>query len=72
MSAATKRKSPQALSSLQRREISLAAMVDERTLKRALRGEPVQAMPRERIRRALDARGLVHLLPDEPGPTRAA
>ncbi len=60
---AAKRKPAEPLTSFQRREISLAAMVDERTLKRALRGEQLLAMTRERIRRALEARGLVNLLP---------
>ena len=40
------------------REIALAAMCDVRTLQRALRGERVQHLSRERIRRALLARGL--------------
>jgi hypothetical protein len=47
------------------REIALAALVDNRTLSRALRGERVKDLTLERIRRALEARGLLHLMPPE-------
>lgn len=47
------------------REIALAAMCDVRTLQRALRGERIQHLSRERIRRALVPRGLEHLLPQQ-------
>lgn len=49
----------------ERRELSLAMMVDERTLERALRGEPVRVLSLERIRRVLAERKLLHLLPAE-------
>jgi hypothetical protein len=62
--AANKQKPPDPLSSLQRRRLALSALVDERTLRRALRGEPMQPMTAERIRRALASEGLLHLLPD--------
>lgn len=42
--------------------IALAAMVDTRTLCRALSGHPVRPMIRRRIRDALTVRGLEHLL----------
>ena len=53
------------LTPLQKREIALLALCDERTLKRALAGDAVRELSRERIRRALAARGLDHLLPTE-------
>jgi len=49
-------------SPIQLREIALAAMCDVRTLQRALRGDRVQHLSRERIRRALHDRGLERLL----------
>jgi hypothetical protein len=51
------------LTPIQLRGIALDALVDARTLERALRGERVQHLTRERIRRALAARELLHLLP---------
>ena len=54
------------LTSLQRREIALAALCDETTLLRVLNGEPVRESSRERVKRALRERGLLHLLPPEP------
>jgi hypothetical protein len=53
------------LSPLQRREIALAALIDERTFARAMRGDPVKPSSRERIRRALESRGIADLLPAE-------
>ena len=58
--------SPAPLSSLLRRQLALDALCDERTLKRALRGKPIKALCKERIVRALSARGLLHLLPSQP------
>jgi hypothetical protein len=46
------------------RQVALDALVDVRTLERALRGEKVQHLTHERIRRALAERKLVHLLPE--------
>ena len=53
------------LNPIQRREIALAALVDEKTLARCLNGGVVRPSPRERIRRALESRGITHLLPSE-------
>jgi hypothetical protein len=63
--AANKQKPPESLSSLQRKRLALSALCDERTLRRALRGEAMQPMTAERIRRALASEGLLHLLPDK-------
>jgi hypothetical protein len=49
-------------SPIELREIALAAMVDVRTLQRALRGDRVQHLSLERIRRILAARGQEQLL----------
>ena len=65
MGAEHKRTPTESLSSLQIREIALAAMVDERTLVRATLGKRLLPMTRERIRRVLEARGLLHLLKKE-------
>lgn len=46
----------------EQRRAALDAEVDLRTLRRALKGLPVKPMSRRRIRRVLEARGLVHLL----------
>ncbi len=57
---------PTALSPIQRRELALAALCDERTLDKVLRGEHrVRPSSRERIRRALAAAGRLDLLPTE-------
>ncbi len=48
---------------LDRKSISLEALVDERTLLRALAGKPIRDISRERIRRVLTQRGLLSLLP---------
>jgi len=53
------------LNPIQRREIALAALVDEKTLARCLNGRVVRPSTRERIRRALESRGIAHLLPVE-------
>ena len=45
------------------REIAVAASVDPRTLRKAIAGGSVQPMPMARIRAALKARGMLHLLP---------
>jgi len=58
------------LSPLQRREIALAALVDPRTLERLLRGEAVRGLGHERIRRILEQRGLLHLLPERAKAAR--
>ena len=52
------------LSPIQIRELAVAALVDVRTFERALRGEKVQHLSRERIVRALRERQLEHLLPN--------
>jgi hypothetical protein len=52
------------LTAFDERAISVDALVDPRTLRKALAGERVQPMTRVRIRTALEARGLAHLLPD--------
>ena len=51
------------LSVFERRQIALDARVDPRTLERALSGRAVRLMARERIRLALAAKKLEHLLP---------
>jgi hypothetical protein len=51
------------LTTIEVREISHFALVNERTLLRALGGLPVRAMCAERIRRELGNRGLLSLLP---------
>jgi hypothetical protein len=58
-------KASRQLSRLLQREISLAALIDERTLARALRGDAITSLSRERIRRALESRGIADLLPAE-------
>jgi hypothetical protein len=55
----------EAVSPIERRHIALDALVDERTLDRALRGATIRDLTRERIRCALAVRGLEHLLPGE-------
>ena len=50
------------LNPIQRREIALAALVDEKTLAHCLNGRVVRPSTRERIRRALESRGIAHLL----------
>jgi hypothetical protein len=57
------------LSPIDRRELALAALVDDRSLERFIHGEPIRHLTRERIMRALRERGLEHLLPAE-GVTR--
>jgi hypothetical protein len=52
------------LSPIEIRELAVAALVDVRTFERALRGEKVQHLSRERILRALRERRLEHLLPN--------
>ena len=46
-----------------RRRLAVDAEVDLRTLERALAGEPIKALSRHRIVRALSAKGLLDLLP---------
>jgi len=53
------------LSPIDRRELALAALVDDRSLERFINGEPIRHLTRERIMRALRDRDLLHLLPDE-------
>lgn len=55
----------QRLTAHDERALAVAAMVDPRTVRRALAGARVQPMALDRIRAALDARGLAHLLPDD-------
>jgi len=59
---ATKQTATVTLSSIQRREIALSALVDERTLNRALAGKRVRDLTRERIRRVLADRGMLSIL----------
>ena len=60
----SRRKPTEALSPIVRREIALQLLMSEKTLKRVLTGAKVKAASRERVRRALEARGLLHLLPE--------
>jgi hypothetical protein len=53
------------LTPIELREIAIVALVDERTLRRALAGATVRHLSRERIRRELANRGLLALLPLE-------
>lgn len=50
--------------------IAGAALCDPRTVRRAIAGEHVQPMTRERIATALRARGFEHLLPKDNGRSR--
>lgn len=50
------------LSAHEKRTVAVAALVDPRTLQRALRGQRVQPMALVRIRAALAAHGFAHLL----------
>ena len=56
------------LSPIQIRELALAALVDVRTFERALRGDKIQHLSRERIVRTLRERRLEHLLPSQETP----
>lgn len=58
------------LSAFQKRTIAVAALVDPRTLDRALRGLRVQPMALARIRAALEAQGIGHLLPVTTGEAK--
>jgi hypothetical protein len=58
-------KASRQLSRFQQREIAPAALIDERTLARAMRGDAITSLTRERIRRALESRGIADLLPAE-------
>ena len=49
----------------EQRRWALDAEVDFRTLRRALNGDPVKPLSMRRIRRALERRGLLGLLPAE-------
>ena len=51
------------LTAFELRQIAVAALVDPRTVRKALAGHLVQPMTRVRIRAALDEHGLGHLLP---------
>jgi hypothetical protein len=51
------------LSPIRKRELALKALVDDRTFNRALRGEPIRDLSRERIVRVLAEAGLLGLLP---------
>ena len=62
-------KGKQRLTAHEERALTVAAMGDPRTVRRALAGERVQPMALERIRTALDARGLAHLLSGAPPST---
>lgn len=59
------------LTAHEERAIAVAALVDPRTVRRAIRGLRVQPMAYDRIRAVLEERGLAHLLagarPDEQG-----
>lgn len=68
MQTAKKRFANPVLTPIQIREIALAALVDTRTLESALAGKGrLQHLTRERITRALAARGLLSLLPSPQG-----
>ena len=57
-------KQPKPPSPIELRRLALDALVDLRTLQRALRGQRVQHLSRERIRRALVRANRAELLPD--------
>ncbi len=44
------------------RAVSVEALADPRTVKKVLRGEQVSPLAHERVLRALEARGLLHLV----------
>jgi len=59
-------RAPIPISPIELRQIALVELLmDERTFKKVLLGGKVLASTRERVRRALAARGLEHLLPAE-------
>lgn len=58
------------LSAFDIRSISVDAVVDPRTLQAALGGESVRPTSLVRIRRVLEARDLLDLLPGTPTPRR--
>jgi hypothetical protein len=68
MGTSTKRRTPLAAHLL--RAVSVEAPADPRSVRRVLLGERVAPLVRERILRALEARGLRHLVP--AGSTEAA
>ena len=58
------------LGAFRERAISVAALVDPRTLRKAIRGGRVNPMVLARIESALEAEGLGHLLPPGVGDER--
>ena len=54
------------------RKVAVEAPADPRSICKLLRGEPLALMTAERIQRALEARGLAHLVPDASGTPTAA
>jgi hypothetical protein len=62
MRTTVKRKTPLAAHLL--RAVAVEAPADPRTIRRVLLGEPVSPLAKERVLRALDARGLLHLVPN--------
>lgn len=65
----TNRKTPLAAHLL--RAVSVAAGADPRTIRKVLLGQPVSPLARERVVRALEARGLSHLIrPPQPEAQR--
>ena len=68
----TNRVLPPVVPAAQERALSVAAEVDPRSLRRALHGLPVLPLLLARIRTALNARGVGHLIkPDAPVATRS-
>ncbi len=51
------------------RALSVEAQTDPRTVAKVLRGEPVRALPRDRVLAVLKRRGLLSLI---PSPEQAA
>ena len=56
------------LSAHDERALAVAALVDPRTVRKALVGLRVSPMALARIRAALEAQGLAHILPNETAP----
>lgn len=65
MGTAQKLRPAGSLTRLEVKQLALDALVDERTLRKALAGGTILGISRERIRRVLAVRGLLHLLPAE-------
>jgi hypothetical protein len=67
MSSTPTRKTPLAAHII--RKLAVESPADPRSIVKLQRGEPLSPLTRERIIRALEARGLAHLVPNSPDNT---